>query len=83
MKLERQIADLPTWPSISLLEDELQEAICQATTDGGTDSTLAEIDKYFARDDDEDLTAYRLSLLWLLAALRPHLADLLGGPSTT
>ena len=82
MEQEGFIIGLPTWPSIPQLEDELQAAICQTTTDGGMDSTLAEIDAYFAHDDDEDLTAYRRSLLRLLALLRPQLADLLGGPST-
>ena len=80
---QAEICDPPTWLSISELEDELQAAICQATTDGEMDPELAEIDAYFAHDDEEaPAAAYRRSLLRLLGFLQPQLADLLGLPST-
>jgi hypothetical protein len=79
---QAEICDPPTWLSTSELEDEVQAAICQATTDGEMDPALAEIDAYFAHDDEEAPTAYRRSLLRLLGLLRPQLADLLGRSST-
>lgn len=82
MEIERQNLDRPTWPSISLLEDELQAAICHATSDGGMDPALAQCDVYFAQAGDEDPTAYRRSILRLLGLLRPQLALVFGQPTT-
>ncbi len=71
------------WLSTEQLEDELFDAIVQATKDNTnpTAAALAQIDDYFGQDGDLGETQHRQSLLGLLRLLRPNLAELLGEPS--
>ncbi len=71
------------WLSTEQLEDELFDAAVQATM-GNRDATaaaLAQVDAYFATEEDDGETQHRQSLLDLLRLLRPNLAELLGEPS--
>jgi hypothetical protein len=72
------------WLSTEQLENELFEAAIQATMDNRdtTVAALAQIDAYFALDDDGREKQHRRSLLGLLTLLRPNLAELLGEPSS-
>ena len=69
----------PVCLSVDELEDELLAAIL--ADDGAESPVLTIIDEYFTGDDVfEHEEQHRRVLLWLLSFLRPHLADLLGGP---
>jgi len=70
--------------STAQLEEELCDAAILATQDdtNSTAAALAQIDDYFAHDDDGGERRHRQSLLGLLRLLRPNLADLLGEPSS-
>lgn len=70
------------WISTEALEDELLQAAVHATMHNRqtTAGALAQIDAYFANDDDGDEKQHRHALLRLLRPLRPNLAELLGGP---
>ena len=72
------------WLSTEQLENELCDAAVQATVDDANTTTaaLAEIDGYFALEDDGREKQHRQSLLRLLGLLRPNLAELLGEPSS-
>jgi hypothetical protein len=76
---ERRAFDPLSWLSTEDLENELMAGI---QTGGDEDSpALAIIDEYFSGDDEfEHESEHRRVLLWLLSFLRPHLANLLGGP---
>ena len=71
------------WLSTDQLENELCDAVVQATVDNEnvTTAALARIDAYFAMDGDDPEKQHRQSLLRLLGLLRPNLAELLGEPS--
>lgn len=82
---ERQVKkyDPPGWMSTSDLEDELFNAIREKLSTAGADrdeDDFAEVDDYFAGDDNENETEQRRSILWLLGKFRPQLTELLGGP---
>jgi hypothetical protein len=72
------------WLSTDQLEDELFDAVIQATMNdlGATTAALAQIDAYFARDGADPEEQHRQSLLELLRLLRPNLAELLGESPT-
>jgi len=75
--------DPPGCFSTSELEGELFNAILEKSSAPrvhGGDGRFAEIDAYFAGDDNETEGERRRSLLRLLSWIRPQLADLLGGP---
>lgn len=84
-------ADLPQveslspacWLSTDQLENELFDAVVQATVDAPNTTTVAldRIDAYFAKDGDDPEKQHRQSLLELLRLLRPNLAELLGESS--
>ena len=71
------------WLSTDQLENDLCDAVVQATVDNEnvTTAALARIDAYFAMDGDDPEKQHRQSLLRLLGLLRPNLAELLGEPS--
>jgi hypothetical protein len=70
--------------STAQLEEELCAAAVQATVDDGntTAAALAEVDDYFAQDNNIPEQQHRQSLLRLLGLLRPNLAELLSEPSS-
>lgn len=72
------------WITTEELDDELWKAIVADSSGGGENSgDFAEIDEYFAADEEEEDSAeHRKSTLRVLAILRPYLSDLLGGPPT-
>lgn len=72
------------WLSTEQFEDELFDAAVQATMNNpnATAVALAQIDAYFALEDDHREKQHRQSLLELLQLLRPNLAELLGAPSS-
>jgi hypothetical protein len=73
------------WISTGDLEDELLHAIRAELPEACLHSKggdFAEIDEYFAGDDNETKTERRQSLLRLLGTIRPQPAELLGGPPT-
>ncbi|MBS1803677.1 MAG: hypothetical protein JST28_09935 [Acidobacteria bacterium] len=64
------------------LEDLLRDAILNGSAPNvcNDDLSFAEIDNYFAHDDEEGKVQQQKSYLRLLAMLQPNLAELLGGP---
>ena len=69
----------PSWLSTHELEDHLLAAIL--ADEDASNPAFAIIDEYFSGDDEFEHDAeHRQVLIWLLSFLRPHLADLLGGP---
>jgi hypothetical protein len=70
----------PGWLSTEKLEEELFAAVVTESRLPRANAWFERIDAYFARDEPETEPRYRRSLLRLLADLRPHLAELLGGP---
>jgi len=82
----------PVWPNnsgttplvitLDELEDVLRDAILadSASDCGKGDTYFAEIDDYFARDEEESKVQQGDSYLRILATLLPQLAELLGGP---
>lgn len=64
------------------LEDLLSDAILNGSEPDfrNGDLRFAEIDNYFAHDDEEGKVQQKKSYLRLLATLQPNLAELLGGP---
>lgn len=72
------------WLSTEHLEDELFDATMQATMNNpnATAAALAQVDAYFAQNDNGGERLHRKPLLRLLRLLRPNLAELLGEPSS-
>jgi len=70
------------WLRTQQLEDELFDAALEETMSNpkAAADALAQIDAYFATDDDGRENQHRQSLLRLLGLLRPNLAELLGQP---